>query len=90
MDNRETMYYLLEEMIDSASRNNKQRVRRLNSIYDSLVDKTYSDPPTDLDLKYDNCRASCVVSFSMPWMRDKFLLDATMKFSSIPKPGKKL
>jgi hypothetical protein len=80
------MYRILEEMLDSATRGDKQRVKELNASYEALVPKTYHSPLRPSDLAYDNCRQSCVMSFSMPTLREKFISDAKERLSNIPKP----
>jgi len=82
------MYNLLERMVESAIRSDKEEVLELNTSYEALVPKVYHDPITALELDYDNCRQSCVMSVTMPNMREKFVSDAKERFSKIPKPGK--
>ncbi len=80
------MYGILEEMLDCAKRDKLERVLELNRSFQELVPCVYQDPITELNLMYDNCRQSCVMAEKMRGMRQKFLEDATERFSKIPKP----
>ena len=83
------MYQLLEEMVKNAEEGNTEKVRELNNLYESLVPQIYHDPPTGLELKYDRCRQSCVMSLTM--FKHNYravVLDARKTFSKIPKPQK--
>lgn len=81
------MYHLLEEMVESAAKGDKEKVLELNISYETLVPKVYHDPRTPLDLEYENCRQSCVVSVTMfKDQHNKFVADAKERFSKISKP----
>jgi len=80
------MYDILEEMVESAIKGDKDKVRELNNSYEDLVPKVYHDQLRPLELEYDNCRQSCVMSMSMPNMRERFISDAKERFSKIAKP----
>jgi len=80
------MYHILEEMIDSAIKGDQERIRELNASYEALVPKVHHKSRKPLELEYDNCRQSCVMSVSMPNMRERFISDAKERFSKIPKP----
>ena len=59
------LHQLLEEMVKSATNGDKEKVLELNRRYEQLVPRAYHKPPTKLDLEYDNCRQSCVMSVTM-------------------------
>jgi hypothetical protein len=80
------MYRVLERMIESARSADGTRLRELNKLFESLVPQVYSDSTVSLDLNYDNCRQSCVMSVMMPWIREKFLADVDFRFERIPQP----
>ena len=82
------MYQVLEQMIESADREDKERVLTLNKLYEGLIPRVYHKPLTPLDLEYDNCRQSCVMSLQMRNMRERLLSDAKERFSRIPKPNR--
>lgn len=83
---KKEMYSLLERMIESAEKKDKEEVLKLNESFEKIVPDVCHYPPTDLDLKYDNCRQSCVMALKMPGMYKKFISDAKDRFSKIPKP----
>jgi hypothetical protein len=80
------MYHILEEMVDRAIKGDKEKIKELDGSYEELVPGVYHRPLSPLDLEYDNCRQSCVMSVSMPNMRERFISDAKKRFSKIPKP----
>ncbi len=83
------MYSVLEQMVESAARGDKQRVLELNKDYNALVPKVYHAPPIQSDLEYDNCRISCVTSVGiLEHLREQLVLDARERFSKIPKPNR--
>lgn len=83
------MYQLLEEMIKNAEEGNTEKVLELNKLYNSLAPRIYHDPPTGLELEYDVCRQSCVMSLTMFKHDHKaVVLDSKQRFSKIPKPRK--
>lgn len=80
------LYPILEGMFNGAIKGDKKRVMDLNQQYEDLVHKVYHENPTKLELTYENCRTSCVMSFTFPIMKAKFLSDAKSRFSEIPDP----
>jgi len=81
------MHGLLWEMIESAERNDRERMLQLNGMYEILALKAFSEPRTKLDYEYDNCRQSCVLSVTMlKKQHDESVSDAKSRFSRIPKP----
>lgn len=79
------LYHILEEMVENAIKGNKRKIEELNRIYEALVPKFYHDPLTYLELEYDNCRQSCVMSVNWLSMREQFLLDVNKRFPRLLK-----
>ncbi|MBI2650535.1 hypothetical protein HYX04_04435 [Candidatus Woesearchaeota archaeon] len=80
------MYGILEQMVKSAADGHKQKVLKLNESYESLVPKVYHSPFTKLDLEYDRCRTSCVMSVITLEGHERLVADAQEIFSRIPNP----
>ena len=79
MSKRKQMYGLLEDMFEGAEEGDKERVLELNRLFNKLVDHGKSDCPPQLDLEYDNCRQSFVLSVL-------YSSDARERLLRIPKP----
>lgn len=77
MNKRRQMYELLEQMLENAEKGAKETVLELNRSFEKLVPHVFGDPPTELDLEYDNCRQSCIL---------QYIPDARERFARIPKP----
>ena len=78
-------YVILEEMLDCAMRGDETRLKKLNKSYESSLSRTYPGNHTPLDSDYDNCRQSCLLSFSMPHVREQFISDAKERFDRISR-----
>ena len=92
MSEIKNMYILLEGLVNSASEGDSNRVLRLNKLFEKLMMRNSSTIPEELYRAYDNCRQSCVLPFTMYGApeykkeQEKFILDAILRFSTIPKP----
>jgi len=81
------LYNLLEQMIQGAERNEEEKVLELQRTYEKLVSKIFKNLESELNLSYDNCRQSCVLSVTMLKKQHYELIsDAKRRFSRIPKP----
>ena len=80
------MHGILEQMVESATRRDKQRVLELNTLYRALIPKVYHTPLTQLYFEYDNCRHSCVMSVTMlENLNEQLVSDAKQRLARIPK-----
>ncbi|MCK4531986.1 MAG: hypothetical protein KAT94_03895 [Candidatus Aenigmarchaeota archaeon] len=91
MNARERMKKTLRTMIRSADKGYIEPVFRLNDYYEKLVPEVYSEPRTQEDLDFDNCRQSAF--FAAKYLKEgdtemykKFLSDAKERFPKLPEP----
>ena len=82
------MYNILGEMIEASRENNPERVSLLNRVFDLLALRTWSFPPTETDLAYDNCRQSIVMSVhkDLKGYSSGLLEDAIERYSALTDP----
>ena len=82
------MYGLLEEMLGSAERRDREAVLKLNRSLEPLILKRYRTLKDSLGREYDNCRQSCILPFTtLPSQYDAFMADAKKRFSKLKKPS---
>lgn len=74
---------LLGEMVKSARKKDRDRMKKLNEDYGKLTSQFYHNPLTHLELMYENCRTSCVMALHMPSLYDKLFTDAKTKYKQI-------
>ena len=88
MSDLKDLYVILERMERNAEKDNVERVLELNKQFESVCHEVYSDPNTDLDVEYERCRQSCVLSFTgfMSFMHDELVNDAKESFYNLPNP----
>ena len=80
------MHNLLESMLKSAEARDKGTVLRLNKSIEHLIVKEYKIHNSQLVRDYDNCRQSCILSFTFPsGPYDSMISDARKRFSKINK-----
>ena len=87
MANITKMHRLLEEMIKSTESRDTKTVLDLNARFEESYSIARHELPKQLELEYDNCRLSCVLSVTMSKdYYEMFVSDAKERFSRIPKP----
>ncbi len=80
------MHMLLEEMLKSAEERDGQEVLGLNKSIEPLIIEEQKSSNSQLGIDYDNCRQSCVLSFTrFSGSYDKLIADARSRFSEIQK-----
>ena len=78
------IYQVLEGLVEGALEGDKDRVLQLNGeLNEMMMDHV---PLTPLENKYDNFRQSCLISVTMPKIREMMLADAQERFSKLPEP----
>ena len=77
---------LLEKMLKSTEARDKKEVLKLNRLIEPLIVKEYKIHNSQLIRDYDNCRQSCILSFTFPsGPYYPMIADAKKRFSKIKK-----
>ena len=82
--NKKKIYEILEKMILALEQGNHSQIKLLNDKYDILTVTAYSNPPTMLDLQFDNCRQFCFMASLVP--DSKHVEEIRNLFERLPKP----
>jgi len=77
-------YSLLQRMVGYAEKADAESIRSLNTQFNAEVERYFHKLHTPIEVEYDNCRQSCLMSLQIPGLAK----DAQKRFSMIPKPKK--